>query len=147
MFHGFAEESKASMATSVDLADKVTEREASAIGILSATLNFNPNSLQLALTHIDRWPLDRLVLSLIIGPFGLLAFSQKADWRERCLSLLLHNQEYWPADDWWYLSALAFSKAECGAVAEAEIMAQKAWSRSANGKLRAYIKPCIQRKR
>ena len=133
MFHGFADDSMASLAAAQALIAKVTEREASLIGVLSATLNFSAKALQLALTHIDRWPLDRFVFSLIVGPFGLLAFSQQYDWREKCLALMLHHQKDWPKDDWWYLSALAFSQAECGATQEAEQTALHAWQQSPNG--------------
>lgn len=133
MFHGFAEDSRASLATAQALVREVSSRESSLIHVLTASLNFQDNALKIALAHIDQWPLDRFVFSLIVGPFGLLAFSQKHDWRETCLSLLLHHQKDWPKDDWWYLSALAFSKAECGLVEEAETLALNAWERSANG--------------
>jgi hypothetical protein len=133
MFHGFVDDSRNSLAAAQALISKVTERESSLINVLTASMNFQVNALQMALAHIDRWPLDRFVFSLTVGPFGLLAFSQQADWRERCLALLLHYQKHWPENDWWYLSALAFSKAECGATADGENLAQRAWAQSANG--------------
>lgn len=133
MFHGFVDDSKISLTAAQALVSKVTDREASSIDVLTATMNFQANALQMALTHIDQWPLDRFVFSLIVGPFGLLAFSQQADWRESCLSLLLHYQQHWPEDDWWYLSALAFSKAECGATTDAEDFGRRAWEKSPNG--------------
>jgi hypothetical protein len=133
LFHGFGDDSKNSLAAAQALIGEVTDREASLINVLTATMNFQENALPMALAHIDRWPLDRFVFSLIVGPFGLLAFSQQADWREHCLALLLHYQKYWPANDWWFLSALAFSKAECGATADGEDLALRAWAQSANG--------------
>jgi hypothetical protein len=87
----------------------------------------------MALTHIDQWPLDRFVFSLVVGPFGLLAFSQQRDWRENCLSLIQHYQQKWPHDDWWYLSALAFSQAECGFLQVSEETALNAWQQLPNG--------------
>ena len=133
LFHGFAEDSKTALAAAQALIAEVTQREASCIDVLTATINFQANALELALVHIEQWPLDRFVFSLIVGPFGLLAFSQKTDWRERCLSLLLHYQKQWPKDDWWYLSALAFSKAECGESEAGEAIALNAWAQSPNG--------------
>ena len=87
MFHGFHEEANHSLDTALSLANHVTEREASLIAVLTASLRFQANALNLALQHIKQWPLDRLVFSLVIGPFGLLAFSQSKTWREDCLSL------------------------------------------------------------
>lgn len=132
-FHGLVDDSKNSLASAQALVGDVTDREASLINILSATMSFQENALPMALIHIEQWPLDRFVFSLVVGPFGLLAFSQQSDWREKCLALLLHHQKEWPKDDWWYLSALGFSKAECGATAEAEDLGQRAWEQSANG--------------
>lgn len=133
MFYGYIELSRTSLATARALSGEVTNREASLIQVFDATINFQSNALEIALTHLDQWPLDRFVFSLIVGPFGLLAFSGQRDWREKCLALLLHHQASWPKEDWWYLSALAFSKAECGFTAEAEDLGRRAWEQSANG--------------
>ena len=132
-FHGFADDSDVSLAAAQALINQVTEREASSIAVVAAALNFQAKALEMALAHIEQWPLDRMVFSLIVGPFGLLAFSRQYDWREQCLALLLHYHKHWPKDDWWFLSALAFSQAECGRVHEAEQLALNAWALSANG--------------
>jgi hypothetical protein len=132
-FHGFADDAETSLAAAQALIGEVSDREASSILVLTATLSFDPIALGIALAHIDQWPLDRFVFSLIVGPFGLLAFSQRHDWRESCLALLLRYQKYWPKNDWWYLSALAFSQAECGVADSGEELALAAWTQSANG--------------
>jgi hypothetical protein len=132
-FHGFGDDSQASLAAAQALINEVTDREASLIHVLTATLSFDEKALGMALTHIDHWPVDRFVFSLVIGPFGLLAFSQKRDWREHGLSLIQRHQQQWPSDDWWYLSALAFSQAECGSLEESEEAALQAWEQSPNG--------------
>ena len=54
---------------------KSSQREQSIIRLIELMINGNGKSLNIALEHIDNFPRDVIVLSFVLGPFGLLAFS------------------------------------------------------------------------
>ena len=112
LIHGQRGQAFASLDKANSLSVKVGAREASQIAVLSASMHYQADALALALAHIDRWPLDITVFSMVVGPFGMLAFSGQAAWREDSLALLQKYQQKWPNEDWWYQSALAFALAE-----------------------------------
>ena len=133
MIHGMKEHSRVSLHRAIELKPATTERESSQISVLQAVMEFNNNALQLALSHIAKWPIDVFVFSMIVGPFGLLAFSGKPNWRQLCVDLMLKHQHHWPKNNWWYLTTLAFSYAEIGALELAEPLAEHAWDLNKTG--------------
>ena len=117
--HGFASEAKEHSAKSVALKANATPREQSAIEVAAAAASFNPAVLGMARRHVDDYPQDLFVLSYIVGPFGLLAFSGEHDWREQSMALLQETKAAYPADDWWHLTARSYAGAEIGELKQA----------------------------
>ena len=133
LIHGYLEDGQRSISRAFSLTSSITEREASQINVLSAVTRYIPAALSMALKHIERWPLDIFVLALIVGPFGLLAFSSSSNWRNESLDLLKRNRRYYPENDWWYLTTLAFALAESGELSESETLAARAWEINPTG--------------
>ena len=126
--HGFASEAKEHSAKSVALKANATSREQSAIDVAAAAASFNPAVLGIARRHVDDYPHDLFVLSYIVGPFGLLAFSGEYDWREQSMALLQETKTAYPDDDWWHLTARSYAGAEIGDLKQARDDGERAWS-------------------
>ncbi|MGI9200273.1 MAG: hypothetical protein ACR2QL_04390 [Woeseiaceae bacterium] len=124
--HGFAPMAQQHMSLAEQLAHTATRREQSTINVLSATLGFNFDALSLAKAHIETWPQDTIVLTLLLGPFGLLAFSGDRQWRQQNMDLLNLVATAFPEDDWWFTSTVGFMSAETGDLATARSMAETA---------------------
>jgi len=131
--HGFASEAQEHSAKSVALKTSTTPREQSAIDVAAASASFSPEALSMARSHIDVYPQDIFVLSYVVGPFGLLAFSGAHDWRSQSLALLQETKTAYPDDDWWHLTARAFAGAEIGELKQARADGELAWSLSETG--------------
>lgn len=137
--HGQREAAHESLATACSLDAHANEREASQINVIRASMQFQADTLDLALAHIERWPLDITVFSMVIGPFGLLAFSGRETWREDSLALQQKHRQAWPSEDWWYQSALGFALAEAaGPDSDSQLgaaleEAERAWQIKATG--------------
>lgn len=131
--HGFAEEAEGVLAKAQSLADSGTPREAAAIEITYDALKGSPKALPQALSHIETYPSDCFVLSHVIGPFGLLAFSGDKRWRERNVELIDQVRNGYSQSDWWYNTSVAFLYAEVGLLSKAERFAQRAWEQKENG--------------
>lgn len=126
--HGFASEAKEHSAKSVALKANATPREQSAIEVAAAAASFNPGVLEMARCHVDDYPQDLFVLSYIVGPFGLLAFSGEQDWRVQSMALLQETKAAYPAEDWWHLTARSYAGAEIGDLEQARADGERAWS-------------------
>ncbi|RLA34500.1 MAG: hypothetical protein DRR15_08950, partial [Gammaproteobacteria bacterium] len=126
--HGFASEAKEHSAKSIALKANATPREQSAIDVAAAAASFNPAVLGMARRHVDDYPQDLFVLSYIVGPFGLLAFSGEHDWREQSMALLQETKTAYPDDDWWHLTARSYAGAEIGDLKQARDDGERAWS-------------------
>jgi len=124
--HGFAPTAQQHLVLAEQLADTATQREQSTIKVLSATLSFKSDALSLAKSHIESWPQDAIVLTLLLGPFGLLAFSGDRQWRQQNIELLNLVAPAFPEDDWWFISTVGFMSAETGDLATARSMAESA---------------------
>lgn len=126
--HGFASEAKEHLAKSVSLKVHATPREQSAIEVAAASASFGQEALGMARSHVDVYPQDIFVLSYIVGPFGLLAFSGAHDWREQNMTLLQETKAAYPADDWWHITARSYAGAEIGELKQARADGERAWS-------------------
>ena len=99
----------------VALADRHgTERERSHVRVLSAVIHGQPDALTQALAHADRWPTDVLILGLMMGAFGLFAFSGMADHDQARVDLCERHARHFAADDWWFLTYRGWSHGEHG---------------------------------
>jgi len=83
--------------------------------------------LDVAIAHIKIYPNDTIVLSLIVGPFGLLAFSGSLYWRERNLKILKEVETSFFSEDWWFKTTQAFMLVENGEIKKASRYGQMAW--------------------
>ena len=104
-----------------------TERERSHVETLALAVE---GQLAAALTaaqkHLDDWPRDAVVMSLLLGAFGLLAFSGMADHDQARQDLCeRHASDY--GDDWWFLSNYGWSLTENGRVAKGRAMTERAF--------------------
>lgn len=131
--HGFSSEAQAHSAKSVALKTSATPREQSAIEVAAASASFSPEALNMAHNHVDAYPQDIFVLSYIVGPFGLLAFSGEHDWRSQSMALLQKTKAAYPLDDWWHLTARSYAGAEIGELEQARADGELAWSISETG--------------
>ena len=131
--HGLTEKVAGHLDRAVSLKPAATRREQSAIDVIVAAAHFREDALKLASRHTEEFPRDIFILSHIVGPFGLLAFSGQRAWREENVALLDALKNSYPADDWWYLSTLSFTAAEVGDLVAARKYGEHAWRLSENG--------------
>jgi hypothetical protein len=85
-----------------------------------------PAALAAALKHLDEWPRDAVVFSLLLGAFGLFAFSGMADHDQARQDLCeRHAAQY--GEDWWFLSNHGWSMTENGQVSKGRAMTERAF--------------------
>lgn len=133
LIHGFKESSKTSMKKAVSLANRVSAREQSAITAMDHVARFNPDAMRIVRAHVDEYPQDVFVLSYLLGPFGMLAFSGQEDWCQQNLDLLRKTQSVYREDDWWHITTRGFFAAESGQLSLAREECERAWSIEQNG--------------
>ena len=102
-------EARASAARARSLAANATERERGHIHIIASVIEGQPASaLADAERHLDEYPRDALVLALLLGAFGLYAFSGRPDHDQARLAICeRHAAQY--GQDWWFLSHLGWA--------------------------------------
>ncbi|SIT48415.1 conserved hypothetical protein [Paraburkholderia ribeironis] len=92
-----------------------TERERSHVAVLSLAINGqSAKALDGALQHADQWPHDILILSLLLGAFGLFAFSGRSDHNQARVDLCERHARHFETDDWWFLTYRGWSHGENG---------------------------------
>ena len=132
--HGFRGESRRAFAAGGIVKVRcATEREQAAIDVVAAAASFRPEALSMAIAHIKQYPRDVFVLAHVLGPFGLLAFSGRTDWREQNVRLIRSLRRDFPSNDWWFLSSSAFLAAEVDDLPAARQYAEHAWALDENG--------------
>jgi Tfp pilus assembly protein PilF len=104
-------------------------RERSHVETLTLAVEGNiPAALSSALQHLESWPRDAVVMSLLLGAFGLFAFSGMADHdrarRDLCECYAPHYGE-----DWWFLSNYGWSLTENGEVAKGRAVTERAFDK------------------
>lgn len=99
------------------VAQNGSERERSHVNVLSLAINGQSSAaLSGALAHTDKWPNDILVMSLMLGAFGLFAFSGMAGHNQARVDLCEKHARHFAADDWWFLTYRGWSHGENGNV-------------------------------
>ena len=63
--------------------------------------------------HLNEYPRDAQVLSILLGAFGLYAFSGRADHDAAKLAICERHARHY-GEDWWFLSYLGWSHTEAG---------------------------------
>lgn len=133
LIHGFKESSKTHMKKAVSLADNASTREQRAITAMDHVARFKPDAMQIVRAHVDEYPQDVFVLSYLLGPFGMLAFSGQEDWGQQNRDLLRKTQPVYREDDWWHITTRGFFAAESGELSLAREECERAWSIDQNG--------------
>jgi tetratricopeptide (TPR) repeat protein len=109
-------EARAKAAHARELATTATRRERRHVEILAAAIEGQP---KLALTgaeqHLEEFPRDALVFSLLLGAFGLYAFSGRSDHDAARLAICERHARHY-GEDWWFLTYLGWSQTEAGNV-------------------------------
>jgi tetratricopeptide (TPR) repeat protein len=109
-------EARAKAAQARALAATITRRERQHVEILAAAIEGRANvALAGAEQHLDEFPRDALVLGLLLGAFGLYAFSGRADHDAARLAICERNARHY-GEDWWFLTYLGWSHTEAGNV-------------------------------
>jgi hypothetical protein len=128
-----ASEARAMAARARELAAGATPREIGHIEIMSAVIESKPKlAVSGAEAHLEEFPRDALVLSLLLGAFGLYAFSGRADHDAAKLAICARNATHY-GEDWWFISYLGWSHTEAGNLREGRALSERAVAlRSAN---------------
>jgi len=89
-------------------------RERRHVEIIAATIEGQPMAaLSGAEQHLEEYPRDALILSLLLGAFGLYAFSGRADHDAAKLAICRRHAGHY-GEDWWFLTYLGWSHTEAG---------------------------------
>jgi tetratricopeptide (TPR) repeat protein len=108
------------------LAATASTRERQHVEIMAATIEGKPMvALAGAERHLEEFPRDALVLSLLLGAFGLYAFSGRADHDAARLAICERNAGHYGAD-WWFLTYLGWSHTEAGNARTGRALAERA---------------------
>jgi tetratricopeptide (TPR) repeat protein len=108
------------------LADKATPRERQHVDILAAAIEGQPKlALSGAEQHLDEFPRDALVLALLLGAFGLYAFSGRDDHHAARLAICERHARHY-GEDWWFVTYLGWSHTEAGNAATGRTMNERA---------------------
>ncbi len=119
-------EARAKAAHARQLAATASERERQHVEIMAAAIEGKPSiALAGAERHLDRYPRDALVLSLLLGAFGLYAFSGRADHDAARLAICERNAGHY-GEDWWFLTYLGWSHTEAGNAGTGRTLTERA---------------------
>jgi hypothetical protein len=119
-------EARAKAAHARQLAATASERERQHVEIMAAAIEGKPKiALTGAEQHLDRYPRDALVLSLLLGAFGLYAFSGRADHDAARLAICERNAGHY-GEDWWFLTYLGWSHTEAGNAGTGRTLTERA---------------------
>ncbi|MCA1456718.1 tetratricopeptide repeat protein [Bradyrhizobium sp. BRP22] len=115
------------------LAATTSRREQQHVEIVASVVESQTKrALQGAEQHLTEFPRDALILSLLLGAFGLYAFSGRTDHDAARLSIC---ERYAPdyGEDWWFLTYLGWSRTEAGDVVTGRDITERAyWMKPAN---------------
>jgi tetratricopeptide (TPR) repeat protein len=107
-------EARTRAAQARQLAVTASRRERQHVEIMAAAIEGQPKiALAGAEQHLDEFPRDALVFSLLLGAFGLYAFSGRADHDAARLAICERNAKHY-GEDWWFLTYLGWSHTEAG---------------------------------
>jgi hypothetical protein len=132
--HGQAAEARAMVAQARHLAGGVSRRERQHIEIIAAAVEGQAaKALPAAEQHLEEFPRDALVLSLLLGAYGLYAFSGRADHDSAKVTICERHARHY-GEDWWFLTYLGWSHTEAGNILHGRKLTERALSlRHENG--------------
>lgn len=107
-------EARARAAQARQLAAAASPRERRHVEIMAAVIEGQPKAaISGAEQHLEEFPRDALILSLLLGAFGLYAFSGRADHDAAKLAICQRHARHY-GEDWWFLTYLGWSHTEAG---------------------------------
>jgi tetratricopeptide (TPR) repeat protein len=119
-------EARAKAAQARQLAAIATRRERQHVEITAAAIEGRPGeALTGAEQHLVEFPRDALVLSLLLGAFGLYAFSGRADHDAARVAICERHARHY-GEDWWFLTYLGWSHTEAGNVGVGRTLTEQA---------------------
>src|SRR5258708_5452187 len=119
-------EARAMAAHARQLAAKASPRERQHIEIMAAVIESKPKlAVTAAEAHLDEYPRDALVLSMLLGAFGLYAFSGRPDHDAAKLAVCERVAGHY-GDDWWFVSYLGWSHTEAGNLKTGRALSERA---------------------
>jgi hypothetical protein len=120
------------------VARRGTERETGHVETLALAVEGNlPAALKSALAHLESFPRDAVVFSLLLGAFGLFAFSGMADHDQARQDLCERHAPHY-GDDWWFLSNHGWSLTENGDVKRGRAITERAFESRRNNAYAAH---------
>jgi tetratricopeptide (TPR) repeat protein len=120
------------------VARRGSAREKGHVETLALAVEGNlPSALKSALNHLDNFPRDAVVLSLLLGAFGLFAFSGMADHDQARQDLCERHARHY-GDDWWFLSNHGWSLTENGQVKKGRAITERAFDLRRNNAYAAH---------
>src|SRR5882757_6459773 len=107
---------RAKAAEARQLAAAASPRERQHVEIMASVIESQARkAMTAAEQHLTEYPRDAQVLSLLLGAFGLYAFSGRADHDAARLAVCeRYVGDY--GNDWWFLTYLGWSQTEAGQV-------------------------------
>ncbi len=121
---GTAARAKAQQARALALT--ATAREQSHVHVLALNIEGQSAAAVLAAErHLETWPRDALVLSLLLGAFGLYAFSGRADHDAARVAICERHARHY-GQDWWFLTYLGWSHTEAGNAGAGRALTERA---------------------
>lgn len=126
-------EARAMAAQARDLVAGATPREKGHVEIIASVIEGKPKlAISDAEAHLEQYPRDAQVLSLLLGAFGLYAFSGRSDHDAAKLAICQRHARHY-GEDWWFLSYLGWSNTEAGNLVIGRKLSEQAMTlRSAN---------------
>jgi len=119
-------EARAKAAHARHLAASASERERRHVEIMAAAIEGKSKiALTAAEQHLEEFPRDALVLSLLLGAFGLYAFSGRSDHDAARLAICERNARHY-GEDWWFLTYLGWSHTEAGNARAGRTLSERA---------------------
>ena len=112
--YGEAVEARVKAAHARSLVARTTKRERQHVEIIASAIEGQPKvALAAAEQHLDEFPRDALIFSLLLGAFGLYAISGRADHDAARVAMCERHARSYGAD-WWFLTHLGWSHTEAG---------------------------------
>ncbi|KJC57825.1 hypothetical protein UP10_26885 [Bradyrhizobium sp. LTSPM299] len=121
-------DARAKAARAQQLAAATSPRERQHIEIMASVIGSQAaKAMTAAEQHLAEYPRDAQVLSLLLGAFGLYAFSGRADHDAARLAVCeRYAGDY--GDDWWFLTYLGWSKTEAGDVVSGRKITERGYA-------------------
>ncbi|MGY3440499.1 Tfp pilus assembly protein PilF [Bradyrhizobium sp. USDA 4473] len=110
------------------LAAAASRRERQHIEIIASVIEGQgKKAMTAAEQHLAEYPRDAQILSLLLGAFGLYAFSGRPDHDAARLAISeRYAKDY--GDDWWFLTYLGWSKTEAGDVVSGRAITERGYA-------------------